>query len=285
MKALYYTIANLIINIFLVILKIIAGIIFNSAALISDGIHSFSDFLTDTLSFFSIKKSYEPADKEHPFGHGKYEYIGSLITSIILLFVSYELVKEIILKEEIIRPNILGSFIVIITIIIKIIMATILIKKGKEYDNSSLLANGYEGISDTLTSIIALFGILLSQFNYEWIKYADIVASLIIILIIVRTGLKVLFLSINLLLGVEVTSEVKEKYEEIILKSHPEIKGIHKMIVLKYGPAHHIIVDILVDSTMDVEGGHDIGKIVKENLLKEKKVSYVKIHLEPYKKD
>ena len=80
---------------------------------------------------FFNKKSYEPADKEHPFGHGKYEYIGSLITSIILLFVSYELVKEIILKEEIIRPNILGSFIVIITIIIKIIMATILIKKGK----------------------------------------------------------------------------------------------------------------------------------------------------------
>ena len=195
-------------NALIILFKIIAGIVSGSISIISEAIHSFSDFLASVVTFFAVSRSSEPADKDHPFGHGKTEYITSMIIGLIIIILSLGIINSVFHKEITI-PNILIIVVSIFTITSKFILASYISKKGKLYNNNILIASGKESKSDVYSSIFVLISILLMQFSNQIniFKYADIVGTIIIALFILHTGYRVLMDNISILLEEQVNDK------------------------------------------------------------------------------
>ena len=189
-------------NFFLSIFKIISGIIFHSSALIADGIHSFSDLVTDVVAIIGNTFSLKPADREHPYGHGNAEYLTSIVIGSIIIIIGLILIGSVV-DKEIVIPNVLVVVVSFITIVVKMILSRYLIKKGIMHKNNILIASGKESSADVVSSIIVLISGILMQFTntIEIFKYADIIASIIVGIFIIHTGFSILKENISQILG------------------------------------------------------------------------------------
>ena len=153
----------IIVNIFLGVVKLISGILMFSGALISEAVDSLMDVINNLVAMFAVNRSHEPADDEHPFGHGKYEYIGSLFLGIVIVIVGVNLILSFSEPRENL-PLIESLYVLVGTTIIKFFLARYLVKEGKSKDNQLIYALGVENQSDIYKSVIVFFGILLSVF-------------------------------------------------------------------------------------------------------------------------
>jgi len=217
---------SVIVNIILCISKIIFGVLFKCGSLIADGIHSFSDLTTDFISIIGNKLSNKPADKEHPFGHGKIEYVTSIIIGLFILILGFSLIIESYNNGTII-PNIIVIIVSIFTIISKYILSMFVYNRGIKYKNNILIASGNESKTDVISSIVVLISTILMQFseNIQIFKYSDLIATIIIALFIIKTGYNVLKENLSMILETQVEDEeYLEKIKSIILKSDDIIK-------------------------------------------------------------
>ncbi len=268
---------SFITNILLATFKIISGIIGASGALIADGIHSFSDMITDIFAVIGNTISKKPADFEHPFGHGNAEYLTCLVIGLIVAFMGINVIKEGIIKTSNI-PNILTSIVVLITIIAKLILSSYLLKKGKEYKNDILVSSGKESFSDVISSFIVLISVLLSKI----FKYSDKVAMIIVGLLILKIAFEILKENISNLLGKQVLDKDYIDSLKQIIKSHKDIIDIDELIIIKYGSLKKIDCEVVMDKNMKLEKVHKIvDHIEKEIKEKDKTVSNIIIHVNP----
>ena len=184
-KTTKYMMISMVSNLFLSVLKIVFGFISNMKSLIADGIHSFSDLITDMVAIFGNRLSKKPADDGHPRGHGKIEYITSLIISCFILVLGLSILKNSFSKTDTI-PNPYLIIVVIITIVTKYFLSYILIRKGKEINNMILISSGKESYTDVYSSILVLVVIILSQFydKINVLKYSDMIGSILISVLI-----------------------------------------------------------------------------------------------------
>lgn len=270
-------------NLFLSALKIIVGIIGKSNALISDGIHSLSDLITDIVAIFGNGFSLKPADKKHPYGHGKLEYLTSFVIGILIIVIGLLLIKTIT-NNEIIIPSIIVVIVSTITIIVKYIVSAYLIKKGTEYQNVILISSGKESRADVISSIFVLISSILIQFSNKIaiLKYSDKVATIIVALFIIKTGFTILKDSISMILGEVENDEVTlDEFREVIY-SFDKVKQIDNLIVLKYGPYYRITTEISMDSKLSLLEAHDVAEKI-EKILKviNPKAKYITIHINP----
>ncbi len=277
---------SFIVNIFLVILKILTGLFFNSVALIADGIHSISDLLSDVFVILGIRHSLKPADDEHPFGHGKFEYVLSLMLGVFILIIAYGLGKEVITNynEPVIIPGIVSLIVVVFVVIIKLFLARYLIKKGKEEDSLIITASGKESLTDVFSSIVVFVGILAvligEKLEIEILMKGDKIASIVIALFIINIGVQIIYEAITALQGKAVNPEICEVYKVSII----EIKGVidvDNIDMITYGPYYQALVDIKVDGNISVKEGHDIAKKVSDLLYSDEKICHVVVHVNP----
>ena len=157
------TILNLIVNIFLFLLKLIAGILSKSIAIISDAINSFMDILSSIAIWYSVKISKKKADKTHPFGHKRAQPIAGLIVAILAFILGFEVIKSSIERfftESEILISYFSYLALIISIIVKFVLAIYLIKIGKKDNSPALKAAGIDARNDVLSSFVALIGII-----------------------------------------------------------------------------------------------------------------------------
>ncbi|MDD2519141.1 MAG: cation diffusion facilitator family transporter, partial [Bacilli bacterium] len=156
-------ITSLLTNAFLVVIKIIFGLIGKSGALIVDAVHSLSDLATDLFSIVGIKLSSKPADKKHPYGHGRLEYLTSigigLIIGIVGIYIIYNSVNR-----KVVIPKTFILYILFFDIIVKLILSRYIIRKGKEYKNNILISSGHESKMDVLSTGIVILSTILVQF-------------------------------------------------------------------------------------------------------------------------
>ena len=278
-----YMILSLIANLFLSIIKIIFGIIGSVKSLIADGIHSLSDLITDLVAIIGNHLSKKPADKGHPRGHGKIEYITSLIISCFIIVLGFSIFKNSF-SNRITIPNIYVSIVVLITITVKYLVSSLLIKKGKEINSTILISSGSESYTDVFSSLLVLIVILLSQF-YEKIsllKYSDIVGSILISILILITGGKLLLKSLSLLIGESERSKEKLSKVKQIINNRDNTFKLKECILYKYGSYYEIFIIILVDGNMTVRDGHKLMDDIENDLLKsDLKIKFVNIHIEP----
>lgn len=278
-----YMTVSLIANLFLSIIKIVFGLIGNVKSLIADGIHSLSDLITDFVAIIGNYLSKKPADIDHPRGHGKIEYITSLIISCFIIFLGFSIFKNCFSKRINI-PNIYISLVVVITIIVKYFVSHLLIKKGKELNSTILVSSGSESYTDVYSSLLVLFVIVISQFydRIKLLKYSDIVGSILISVLIFITGIKLLLQSLSLLIGESEKSKDKMLEVKKVIKNRSNKFKLKECIMYKYGSYYEVVLKILVDGNMTVRDGHKLMDDIENDLIKSSlKIKYVTIHIEP----
>lgn len=272
-------------NLFLSILKVIVGFFGKSSALISDGIHSFSDLITDMVALFGNGISLKPADKEHPYGHGKSEYITSFVIGLVVLVIGLSLISSIS-NNEIFIPSIIVVIVSVITIIAKYLVSSYLIKEGMKHQNVILISSGRESRADVVSSIFVLISSILMQFSdkINILKYSDKVASIIVGLFIIRTGFKILKDSISMMLGeIENDEVILDEFKEIIY-SYKKVKEIDELVVLKYGPYYRVTTEISMDANLSLLDAHNVAEEIEKTLkLRNPKAEYITIHINPFK--
>lgn len=272
-------------NTFLSFIKIIFGFIGNSTALIADGVHSFSDLATDCIAILGGFLSRKPADEKHPFGHGKIEYVTSLGIGLLVLLLGFTLIYKAF-EVDIQIPSLIMVSVSLFTIISKYFLAHYISIKGKEYNNNILIASGKESKADVYSSIFVLISIVLMQFSNQisLLKYANLIATLVISLFIIKTGYDILKDNISILLEEQITDEdYKENIQNIIL-SYEEIRELQSFYILRYGPYYKLIATVIMDKTISLEHAHNIIDEIEEKIKKkDKKIQYVFIHMEPEK--
>lgn len=282
MKITKVLLVSSITNIFLSIIKILFGFIGKCNALIADGIHSLSDLSTDFVAIFGNHLSLKPADKKHPFGHGKTEYITSVIIGIVIILLGLSLIYNIF-NKEIIIPNLLMILVSLFTIISKYILSSYIYKKGIEYSNNILIASGKESKADVYSSIFVLISIVLMQFSNELsiLKYADMLSTVIISLFIIKTGFNILKDNIGILLEEQVLDKEYIKEIKNIITSFNEIVEIKDLYILRYGPYFKLVSNVIMKDLSLTDAHKIIDEIEKKLKEKDDKIKYVFIHMEP----
>ena len=273
-------------NISLVVLKIISGFVFNSVALIADGVHSVSDLLSDVFVILGIRHSGKPADDDHPLGHGKFEYVLSFMLGLSIIFIAYNLGRNVIVNfnAEATIPSTISLLVVVIVVVVKFYLSSYLIRKGKEMDSEIITASGKESLTDVYSSAIVFIGILSvivgEYFKVDWLLKGDKVASVLIALFIVRIGLSIIWDAIGSLQGRAVKKEISDAYKELINEVDGVIDVDH-LDMISYGPYYQALVDIQVDAKISVKEGHDIAREVSKKLSNDEKICHVIVHVNP----
>ena len=274
------------VNIFLVVLKIISGIIFNSYALIADGVHSISDLMSDVFVILGISHSLKPADDEHPFGHGKFEYVLSFILGLSIILIAYNLAKSVIVNFNDVAkvPSMISLVVVVVVVLIKLYLATYLIKKGKEVDSQIISVSGKESLTDVFSSIVVFFGIISviigERIGFDLLLKGDKIASIIIAVFIVRIGAIIVYDAVKSMQGKSVSKEICVVYKEQI-KTVDGVIDVDHIDMIAYGPYYQALVDIRVDGNKTVTEGHDIAEEVTKKLYDSEKICHVVVHVNP----
>lgn len=243
------------INVFLFILKLVIGIFINSVAVISDAFNNLADSLSSIVTLLGATLSNKPADKEHPFGHGRYEYIASLIISFLIILTGLSLFKTSISKifkpEEINVSNI-AIIILFLSIFFKVFMYRYNKILGEK--TGSLVPIGVA--KDSINDVIASLGIILSILVYRFANInIDGYAGVILSIIIFKSGIEIAQDSIKVILGEAPSDELISDIKIIIMK-HKDVKGMHSLDIHDYGnnkivgsvhlefPCHMIFQDV-----------------------------------------
>ncbi len=277
---------SFVVNIFLVILKVVSGMVFNSYALIADGIHSTSDLMSDIFVILGIKHSLKPADDEHPFGHGKFEYVLSFILGLSIILIAYNLAKGVItdFNKTTEIPSLISLGIVILVVVIKLFLATYLIKKGKETDSQIISASGKESLTDVFSSIVVFFGIMSviigQKTHINLLLKGDKIASILIAIFIVRIGFIIIYDAVKSMQGKSVSKEICDLYKQEI-KTVKGVIDVDHIDMIAYGPYYQALIDIRVDGKKTVTEGHDIAEEVTKKLYESEKICHVVVHVNP----
>lgn len=275
---------SVIVNIVLVITKTVVGFLGHSTALIADGIHSLSDLATDIVAIISVKLAEKPADREHPYGHGKIEYICCLFISILVLILGIELVYNSFGGKKLI-PDIIVIYATILTIVLKYILSSYILKKGDEYNSSLLKTSGIESRTDVYSSLIVFISAVLSQFStkYPILIYSDFVATIIVGIFIFTTGIKMLICNLKLILGQKETNTIELDKIKKVIHDYAKINSYNNLTLLQFGSYYKCDLTIFIDGDKTVNEASIIADELKYLMRKENpKIKYITISIKPY---
>lgn len=282
------TVVGAIVNIILTIFKIIAGVLGRSAAMVADGIHSLSDLLSDIVVLVFTHISSKGKDKNHSFGHGKFETMATLIVSVILVAVGAKLMADgvasiigVMNGNSIPLPESIALWAAIGSIIIKEILYHATIRTAGRTNSPVVLANAWHHRSDALSSIGALTGIAGAMILGEKWTILDPIASCCISIAIIVVAVKMSLPSLAELLETSLPEEI-EKDIISIANSVQGVENIHELKTRRNGISYIIDAHIVVDPHISVTEAHNIATDV-ENALKEKygNETQINIHIEP----
>ena len=275
---------SLIVNILLTLTKFVFGIIYKSKVLVADGIHSLSDLATDVVSIYGSKLSLKPADNEHPYGHGKIEYLTSIVIGAVILALALSLLGNSLNAKTTIISNMV-LYVTIFTILAKYLISRYILSKGVKYKSNLLVASGKESRSDVISSAIVIVTYFLSKLSsYSKIfLYSDTIGTFIIGLIILKTAYRILKENIVSILGeIEQDEEYLDKIREIILENS-EVVNIEELNIIKYGHYYQANITINMDSNVTLEDACLVSNRIKKKLINKKtRISYAKISINPY---
>lgn len=268
-------------NLFLLIIKAIVGIFTNSQAMLADAFNSASDVFSSVMTFIGNKIASRPKDWDHNLGHGKAEYIYSMLISIAMIILGGEVIKNAVV-------SLIGSSKVSFSIwLIIVCLVTLLVKLGlyfytlslcRKYDNLLLVANCKDHLNDCLITALNLVASLLS---YKGIYFVDGVVGIIISLWIFYTAYKIFLESYDVLMDKSISIEKKEEVYKII-KKHKEVKKITHFNATPVGYQYQISFTIFVDGNMSTYESHNIAnELEKEIDNKFPEIYLTVIHVNP----
>jgi cation diffusion facilitator family transporter len=278
-------------NIILTIGKLIVGSYGKSEAVFVDGLHSGADVFTSIIVLLVIKIANKPADKEHPYGHGKAEVIVSGIIGIILILVSVYVVFEGVqgFLHPTAPPTIIAMFVALFSFTAKEYLYRYSLKASRKYKSKAIEAVALDHKADIVASLAAAVGVFLSiignKLDIHYFMYGDRVASIFVAFLIFKIAKDMLMEAFDILLERNIEVEVLQDYIAII-STFEEVKRIDRIRGRELG--HYILVDlrIAIDGEKTIKEGHDLAKRIKLALInKHDNIQEVLIHLNPYFSD
>ena len=277
-QPLYVTWLGLLANLALALLKGVAGIFSNSAAMIADAGHSFSDLLSDLIALWALRMAQTPKDQNHPYGHGKFETIGALFLALMLIAtgigIAIHAIEQVDQREV---PGNLALAVAIASILFKEALYRITSYIGERNHSRMLIANAWHHRSDAISSLVALIGIGGAQWGFPLL---DPIAGILVAGWIVKIGLTIGYNSVR-----ELSDEVVEEDILPALKQAlNQIEGVEKFHDLRTRRmGSYVLVDlhVQVDSRLSVSAGHQIGERVRMMLLEQiPQVNEVLVHID-----
>ncbi|MGB9813964.1 MAG: cation diffusion facilitator family transporter [Thermovenabulum sp.] len=266
-------------NFFLAITKIILGFVLNSISLIADGVHTASDVLTSVVVLLGFKFSAVPPDEKHPYGHGRIEFLASLLIALMLIFVGFEFGKssyERFVANEKVVGSTLAALFMIISAIIKEWMSRFSIELGNRISAQALIADAWHHRTDAIASVMVAIAIISSKYGYYRV---DAVFGFLVSLLIVYTGVSMAFAACSKLIGEIAEEEVVKEVEETAL-SHPDVVDVHKIFVHDYGAYKEISLHVVMNNELSFHEAHDLSEKI-EKLIEEKIHCRATVHVEP----
>ncbi len=272
-----------VVNILLVILKLWAGFISNSQALIADGIHSLSDLFSDAVVMLGLKWGRKNEDEDHPYGHARIETISSMVVGIFLIAVGLGITSnaiEALNNQEPSTPGLFAIYVAAISVILKEILYWYTLIIGKKLKSLALIGNAWHHRTDAMSSIAVLIGVGATYLKPEW-HLADAYAALLVTFFVVKIGTNLVWNAFKELSDSAPDKEVMDQLE----KTAYSIEGVlevHDLRARHSGSQIFVELDIVVDPTLTVKVGHDIAHTVKLMLLEEyADVTRVFVHVDP----
>lgn len=279
----FSSIVGIITNIILAGIKLLAGVLSSSIAIIADALNNLSDAGSSMISFVSFKIAAKPADKEHPFGHARIEYVSSMIVSFLILLVGFELltssVNGLIKKDgSNLEVTTLTYIILVVSIILKLWLGLFYRKIAKTIDSSVVSAASADSFSDCASTAAVLASSIIIGITDWW--FIDSVVGLAVSVMIMIAGIKILNETKNSLLGEAPIQEVVDSIKHTVDK-YPEVVGIHDMLVHNYGPKTYIVsFHAEVDGSQDIYLLHDAIDNIEREINEDLRILCT-IHMDP----
>ena len=267
-------------NVLLFSVKLAIGLILSSLAVTADAFNNLSDAASSIISFVGVKMAGKPADAEHPFGHGRIEYIAALIVSFLVIEVGFTFFKSSISKimhPEEITFDPVPFIILILSILVKLWMAFFNNKLGKRIDSKVMLAPAADSLGDVITTSATVISIVICHFTSINV---DAIAGLIVSGIVIWSGVSIAKDTLEPLIGQRVPSELYQKITDMV-ESYEGIVGAHDLIVHNYGPNRSMAtIHAEVPNDVSIETSHEIIDRIERDAKKELNILLV-IHMDP----
>lgn len=287
-KVTFVTLVGSVVNIVLTVFKILAGIMGRSTAMIADGIHSLSDLLSDIIVIVFVKISSKGRDKNHDYGHGKFETFATLIISLMLIVVAANLmsgginkVRMILDGGEVSSPGMIALWAAVASIVLKEILYRYTIIQGRALNSPMMIANAWHHRSDAFSSVGSMLGIAGAIFLGDKFVILDPITGCVISIFILVMAVKMSVPAIKELLDVSLPDEVEQQ----IVSTAKSIQGVidlHELKTRREGPGIIMEGHLVLLSDISLKEAHNISKKVEESLRKEfGPETQISLHLEP----
>lgn len=276
------TLIGAILNAILAILKVIIGLLANSQALITDGIHSASDLISDSIVIVMHRISHQAPDEQHPYGHGRFETMGTVVLGSILLIVAggigWESLLKLMIPESQLVPTWPALLVAVLSILSKEWLYQITKTVGERLNSSLVIANAWHHRSDALSSIVVLVGIAGAMLGFTWL---DTFAALIVAGMVAKIGWSLLWDSLKELVDTGLSAE-ENKQIIAVIKSVPGVIGVHDLRTRKMGANVLLDVHLQVKADASVSEGHYIGNWVAQTVVERfDSIHSVLFHIDP----
>ncbi|MBR8537266.1 cation transporter [Carboxylicivirga sediminis] len=257
-KGIIATYGSIILNILLFGIKFWAGMVSSSVAIIADAWHTLSDSISSVAVLIGLKVSAKPADKEHPYGHGRAEVLASIVVGMLLAIIGFSFLKESIVKLQSrseVEYGMVAIVVTIVSLLVKEFMAQYSIRIGHKTKSKSMVADGWHHRSDAISSLVILVGIFFGQY-YWWI---DGVLGILVSLLLFYTTYSILKENISHLLGERIDDDLRGE----IIALAPEVADFdihpHHFLVHQYGHHTEMTLHIRLPGDYSIKRAHDIA--------------------------
>lgn len=278
-----YALLSIISNTALILFKVIAGILSGSVSIISEAIHSSMDLAASFIAFFSVRQSTKPADRGHPYGHGKIENISGLAEGL-LIFVAaaliiIEAVKKVLAPVEIGQATV-AVIVMFASALVNLFVSKKLYKVAQEEESMALEADALHLKTDIYTSLGVGVGILLIKLT--GFAILDPIVAILVAALILKEAWKLCKTAFNFLLDSRLSDKEEAEIEKIICEHSDQFRNYHKLKTRKSGNIKHIDFHITLDRHQTVEEAHQIIACLKRAMSERLKNTRVNIHIDPY---
>ena len=275
------SVVGIILNLILAAGKCVVGAVFGAISLMADGINNLSDAGSQIISFISFKMAAKPADRDHPFGHARIEYVASMIVSFFIMLVGWNILSDALTK--IFDPEISTEFswlmviVLGVSILVKLWLCLFNRRLADKIGSSVMKATAADSLSDAIATSAVLVAMLVFKFTgFDADGYMGVAVAVVIFI----AGIKILNDTKNSILGEAPSEDVVEGIKKIIAE-FPDALGIHDMVVHSYGPGKFVAnLHIEVDGSKDIFESHDMIDMIERRLNTELGIQS-NIHMDP----
>lgn len=271
-------------NVILSLLKLFAGVVANSAAMVSDAIHSASDVFSSIVVIIGVKLSAKDSDEEHPYGHERMESVAAVVLSVVLaitgLFIGHTAIEKLTsgVYEELKMPGVLAAMTAIISIVCKEAMYWYTRHYAKMFDSGALMADAWHHRSDALSSIGSLIGIVGARMGYKWL---DPLASLVICIFILKATLDIFMDAMKKMVDHSCSKEISDAITECA-KRHPDALGIAGIQTREFGNKIYVDLEVFADGNISLKRSNEIAEQIHDSIESEfSKVKHIAVAMKP----